>query len=352
MSALAAYRWMPTPCSAAGPPLPAIVNRPSTKSTEAPSPGIGSGFQRNWSGVTGPSPKSLWKALAPPYEAKCPCIAAGRIRYSQLRRFSLRGAVNAVPLSCSAYSPCATRCGEFRPTGNAPSSASVSNEFPNPDWYSIATPGRAFLQDAALDMVALDGLEQGLEVALAEAFVALALDDLEEDRAERVLGEDLQQLALLGLRVGIDQDCVAAQALDVLAMVRHALVDNVEVGIRRVEEGDARLAHLLHRFVDVDGEQRDVLAALALVLAQVLVDLALLVAGLVERDAHHAVGRGHRLGQQAGLGALDVEVADLAEVEQLLVVIRPLLHVAQEQVVGQVVDEGQAEALRGLVHAL
>src|SRR5690606_11320126 len=67
------------------------------------------------------------------------------IRYSQLRRFSLRGAVNAVPLSCSAYNPCATRCGEFRPTGNAPSSASVSNEFPNPDWYSIATPGRAFL---------------------------------------------------------------------------------------------------------------------------------------------------------------------------------------------------------------
>jgi hypothetical protein len=51
-------------------------------------------------------------------------------------------------------------------------------------------------------------LEQRLEVALAEALVALALDDLEEDRADRVGGEDLQQLALLGLRVGVDQDLV------------------------------------------------------------------------------------------------------------------------------------------------
>src|SRR3546814_7794264 len=43
--------------------------------------------------------------------------------------------------------------------------------------------GAPALQHAALDLVALDALEQGLEVAFAEAFVALALDDLEEDRA-------------------------------------------------------------------------------------------------------------------------------------------------------------------------
>src|SRR3546814_5033058 len=60
--------------------------------------------------------------------------------------------------------------------------------------------GAPALQHAALDLVALDALEQGLEVAFAEAFVALALDDLEEDRAERVRGEDLQQLALVGFR--------------------------------------------------------------------------------------------------------------------------------------------------------
>jgi hypothetical protein len=36
-------------------------------------------------------------------------------------------------------------------------------------------------------LVALDGLEQRLEVALAEALVALALDDLEEDRADALV---------------------------------------------------------------------------------------------------------------------------------------------------------------------
>ncbi len=93
------------------------------------------------------------------------------------------------------------------------------------------------------------------------------------------------------------------------------------------------------------------LDALALVGIEVFVDLALRVGGLVERDAYDAVRRGHRLGHQAGLGTLDVEVADLAEVEQALVVVRPLLHVAQVQVVGQVVDEGQAEADRVLLSA-
>src|SRR5690606_41657918 len=64
--------------------------------------------------------------------------------YTTLFRSSLRGAVNAVPLSCSAYSPCATRCGELRPTGSVPATASVANVLPNPDWYSMATPRRAF----------------------------------------------------------------------------------------------------------------------------------------------------------------------------------------------------------------
>src|SRR5690606_34493374 len=187
---------MATPVIAAGEPLPAIVNSPSTKS--AGCAGIGSGSQRNWSGVTGPSPKSLCRRGCA-NGANGPCMAAGRIRYSQLRRFSLRGAVNAVPLNCSAYRPCATRCGELRPTGNVPGSASLSNEFPNPDMYpAITAPWeRTCLQDAALHLVAFDGLEQRLEVALAETLVALALDDLEEDRAERVGGEDLQQQALL-----------------------------------------------------------------------------------------------------------------------------------------------------------
>ena len=70
------------------------------------------------------------------------------------------------------------------------------------------------LQHAALDLVEFDALEQRAEIALAEAFVALPLDDLEEDRADGVLGEDLQQQALL--RRAVNQDAVGAQALDVL----------------------------------------------------------------------------------------------------------------------------------------
>src|SRR3546814_6519348 len=48
---------------------------------------------------------------------------------------------------------------------------------------------------------------------------------------------------------------------------------------------------------------------------------------------------------------LDVEVADLAEIEEALVEGRPLLHAPAVDVVGQVVDDGEAGARRTLVGA-
>jgi hypothetical protein len=51
-------------------------------------------------------------------------------------------------------------------------------------------------------LVELDALEEALEIAIAEAFVALALDDLEEDRPDPVLVEDLQQTGPWALPVG------------------------------------------------------------------------------------------------------------------------------------------------------
>src|SRR6187431_3361129 len=66
---------------------------------------------------------------------------------------------------------------------------------------------------AALGLLALQRLEQRLEVALAEAERAVPLDQLEEHRrpvAER-LGEDLQQVAVL---VAVDQDRSLLQLLD------------------------------------------------------------------------------------------------------------------------------------------
>src|SRR5574338_1731942 len=50
-------------------------------------------------------------------------------------------------------------------------------------------------QHAAADLVAFQGFEEGLEVALAEAFVGLPLDELEEHRPQQGLREDLQQQA-------------------------------------------------------------------------------------------------------------------------------------------------------------
>ena len=77
---------------------------------------------------------------------------------------------------------------------------------------------RRFGEDAAADLVALDRFEQRAEIAFAEALVALALDDLEEDRADHRLGEDLQQQALALRRRAVDQDAVALQPRQVLAV--------------------------------------------------------------------------------------------------------------------------------------
>jgi hypothetical protein len=93
--------------------------------------------------------------------------------------------------------------------------------------------------------------------------------------------------------------------------------------------------------------QRDVLDAFAVVGVQVLLDLRAVVGGFVDRDADLAAGAGHRLGLEPGQLAFDVEVADLAEVEQALVELRPLVHAASVHVVGEVVDEDEAGALGG-----
>src|SRR3954469_23751797 len=86
-------------------------------------------------------------------------------------------------------------------------------------------------------LLALDGLEQGLEVALAEAEGAVALDQLEEDGgavAER-LGEDLEQVAVL---VAVDQDAALLQLLDRGAHVADAGAELgvLVVGVRRAQE--------------------------------------------------------------------------------------------------------------------
>lgn len=71
----------------------------------------------------------------------------------------------------------------------------------------------------------------------------------------------------------------------------------------------------------------------------------------VERDADHAIRGAHGLGGQAGVFALDVEITRFTEVEQFFVEVGPVGHAAAIHVVGQVVDDLEAGALRVAVHA-
>src|SRR5438445_13882692 len=77
--------------------------------------------------------------------------------------------------------------------------------------------------DSAAYLVELDALEQRLEIAFAEAFVAFALDDLEKDRADHVLGEDLQQQTLPLGRGAVHQYAALLQFGDTLIMAFDAL---------------------------------------------------------------------------------------------------------------------------------
>ena len=78
------------------------VASPATKSVGPR--GSGSGSQRSWFGEAASSSNRLVRRPASS-GTKRPCTAAGRMRYSQLRRLACRGAVKAVPENCSAYRP-------------------------------------------------------------------------------------------------------------------------------------------------------------------------------------------------------------------------------------------------------
>src|SRR3569623_573362 len=130
------------------------------------------------------------------------------------------------------------------------------------------------LEQPSLPLIALDALEQRAKIARAEAAVALALDDLVEERAgvrvavesRRRLEEDLQHVRVVGCAV--DQHRELAQRLDVLvdlldAALLDALGEHVVVGARRRHERHAVRAQLAHRREDVLDRQRDVLHAIA-----------------------------------------------------------------------------------------
>ena len=91
------------------------------------------------------------------------------------------------------------------------------------------------LEVASALLLALDGFEERLEVALAERARALALDDLVEDRRAVLdgLGKDLQQVAV---GVAVDEDAELGELVDRLVDGADAALELVVVGRRDGEE--------------------------------------------------------------------------------------------------------------------
>src|SRR5829696_2139306 len=99
-------------------------------------------------------------------------------------------------------------------------------------------------------LLALDRLEERLEVARAEAGGTVTLDDLEEDRraiAER-LGEHLEEVALV---VAVDEDPEALEVVKRLVDLADPLGDLVVVRVGRAQEPHAARLELGHASDDV-----------------------------------------------------------------------------------------------------
>src|SRR5690606_16823855 len=86
------------------------------------------------------------------------------------------------------------------------------------------------------------------------------------------------------------------------------------------------------------------LDAFAVIGVEVFGDLRLVVGAFVDRDADLAAGAGHSLRLEPGQLAFDVEILDLAEIEEALVELRPFRHAAAMYIMGEMVDIGEADA--------
>ena len=90
--------------------------------------------------------------------------------------------------------------------------------------------------------------------------------------------------------------------------------------------------------VDILGAAGDVLDALAAIDVEIFLDLAGIAGVLVDRNPDLAVGTGQRPREQAGRAALDIEKADLAEIEQPFVEAGPDIHAAAMDVMGEMIE--------------
>src|SRR5712691_6413729 len=198
-------------------------------------------------------------------------------------------------------------------------------------------------------LLTLDRLEQGLEIPLAEAARAVALDHLEEERRAILsrLGEDLEEVAVL---VAVGEDPQPPQVVPVLADLADAIGDVFVIGVGRREEDDSLVLQHLDGANDVLRLQRDMLDAWAAEVLEIFLDLALPLAlgRLVDRELDLSLPVGHHLGHQGRVLGGDVlvrEVQHLGHAEGALVELDPVLHPAELDVADAVVDRAEADAV-------
>src|SRR5258708_36676280 len=82
-------------------------------------------------------------------------------------------------------------------------------------------------KDTPPDLIFLDRFKEGAEIAFTKAFIALALDKLEEDRPQHGAGENLQQQAVAAIfkALAIDQNATAFHPTKRFAGMRQTLRD-------------------------------------------------------------------------------------------------------------------------------
>src|SRR5688572_15036705 len=116
------------------------------------------------------------------------------------------------------------------------------------------------LEIPAQRLLALDRLEQCLEVPLPEAARTLPLDDLEEHRRAVLhrLGEDLQQVAV---GIAIDEDTELPERSEVLVDRADAIEQILVVRRGDAQKLNAPIAQRRHRLHDVVGRNGHVLNA-------------------------------------------------------------------------------------------
>src|ERR1700731_4996115 len=97
--------------------------------------------------------------------------------------------------------------------------------------------------------------------------------------------------------------------------------------------------------MDIVRPEGDVLNALDLVFVEVFLYLTLVVLTFVDRDADLAARRSQGARKQPGLLALDAEVTNFPEVEQLFIEAGPDVHVAASDVMGQMIDAREPDRI-------